>query len=280
MPELSGQCEHELCSKQSRSEPMCLYQCSHCQKMYCLEHLNEHDRYIKEHTHRQNRLGELFDKCSRIFDEGEYQKQIQYLQTALEKCQQLYEYAKDLLSIGSSHSSIENTQKLQTAIEQENQSKSFSHDIGPKVESVTSCQEENRLTTNHGVNSEFKNNNEGDAPQRMVNHPINNIDCDKSNKSKELILPTDDNGATDRVLGRIVVHPSDHDEHYSIECNDLENQIATSKNSSVCTSNINKLDSANPVNEQLVTMNTVTPSNETLDDNIDLESTSSEDSCY
>ncbi|CAF1158720.1 unnamed protein product [Rotaria sordida] len=221
MPELSGQCEHELCSKQSHSKPIRLYQCSyHCRKMLCIEHLCEHEQYIEKHMHHRNQLEELFNNYSVIFDEDECLKEIKRLQKKLEEYQRLCGVTKNLLSIHSSHSSMENNEKFQKVIEavkqaikQENQSKSFSRDIDTKIESVTSCQEENRLTISHGMYSQFKNNNEGDAPQRMVNHPIDNIDRDRSNESEELILPTDDNGATDRVLGPIVVHYDGHDEH-------------------------------------------------------------------
>ncbi|CAF1148377.1 unnamed protein product [Rotaria sordida] len=237
MPELSGQCEHELCSKQSHSKPIRLYQCSyHCRKMLCIEHLYEHEQYIEKHMHHRNQLEELFNNYSVIFDEDECLKEIKRLQKKLEEYQRLCGVTKNLLSIHSSHSSMENNEKFQKVIEavkqaikQENQSKSFSR-----------------------MYSQFKNNNEGDAPQRMVNHPIDNIDRDRSNESEELILPTDDNGATDRVLGPIVVHYDGHDEHDPT----AHNQISTSKNSSVCTSNINKSDPTNPVNEQLSTMST------------------------
>ncbi|CAF4186287.1 unnamed protein product [Rotaria sordida] len=158
MPELSGQCEHELCSKQSHSKPIRLYQCSyHCRKMLCIEHLCEHEQYIEKHMHHRNQLEELFNNYSVIFDEDECLKEIQRLQKKLEEYQRLCGVTKNLLSIHSSHSSMENNEKFQKVIEavkqaikQENQSKSFSRDIDTKIESVTSCQEENRLTISHG----------------------------------------------------------------------------------------------------------------------------------
>ncbi|CAF3018106.1 unnamed protein product, partial [Rotaria sp. Silwood2] len=147
------------------------------------------------------------------------------------------------------------------------------------------------------VDSQFKNNNEGDAPQRMFDDSINNINREKSTQSKELILPRDDNGATDRVLGPVIVHPDGYDEHDSANCNEQKNQIATtSKNSSVCTSNIDHFDPASHVNELPATNDASSPSDETIkiqnvpalkqsaletsEHNIDLGSTSTEDSCY
>ncbi|CAF3072589.1 unnamed protein product, partial [Rotaria sp. Silwood2] len=134
MSKLSGQCKHELCLKQFHSKPIRVYQCSsHCQKMFCIKHLCEHDQYIEEHIRYRNQLEELFNNYSVIFDEDELQKQIQHLQRKLENYQQLNEYTKNLLSIHSSSSSMENNQELKIAIEtvtkaieQENQSKSFS----------------------------------------------------------------------------------------------------------------------------------------------------------
>jgi PHP family Zn ribbon phosphoesterase len=74
--------------------------------MLCIKHLSEHDQ-----------LEYLWKDYSLSFNEEKIQKEFQKLKTKLENYQQLSKEIRHLLLIKNFNDSIENNQKLQTAIE-------------------------------------------------------------------------------------------------------------------------------------------------------------------
>ncbi len=107
MSELSGHCEDELCLNESNHKSIRVFPCLyHCKKMLCIKHLSEHDQ-----------LEYLWKDYSLSFNEEKIQKEFQKLKTKLENYQQLSKEIRHLLLIKNFNDSIENNQKLQTAIE-------------------------------------------------------------------------------------------------------------------------------------------------------------------
>ncbi|CAF0987258.1 unnamed protein product [Rotaria sordida] len=158
MSELSGQCEDELCLKESSPISIRVFPCLyHCKKMLCIKHLSEHDKYIEKQIQFQKQLEELWNNYISIFNEDKIQKEFQKLKIKLENYQKLSKDIKNLLLINHFHDSMENNQKLQMAIEtvqkaieQENRSKSIICDIHPKIESVMNDEEENQAAIDYG----------------------------------------------------------------------------------------------------------------------------------
>ncbi|CAF3553593.1 unnamed protein product [Rotaria sordida] len=157
MSELSGQCEDELCLKESSPISIRVFPCLyHCKKMLCIKHLSEHDKYIEKQIQFQKQLEELWNNYISIFNEDKIQKEFQILKIKLENYQKLSKDIKNLLLINHFHDSMENNQKLQMAIEtvqkaieQENRSKSIICDIHPKIESVTNDEDENQAAIDY-----------------------------------------------------------------------------------------------------------------------------------
>jgi hypothetical protein len=85
--------------------------------MLCIKHLSEHDKYIDKQIQSQKQLEYLWKDYSLIFNEEKIQKEFQKLKTKLENYQQLSKEIRHLLLIKNFNDSIENNQKLQTAIE-------------------------------------------------------------------------------------------------------------------------------------------------------------------
>jgi len=85
--------------------------------MLCIKHLSEHDKYIDKQIQCQKQLEYLWKDYSLIFNEEKIQKEFQKLKTKLENYQQLSKEIRNLLLIKNFNESIENNQKLQTAIE-------------------------------------------------------------------------------------------------------------------------------------------------------------------
>ncbi|CAF2382360.1 unnamed protein product [Rotaria sp. Silwood2] len=157
MSALSGQCEDELCLKESHPIPIRVFPCLyHCKKMLCIKHLSEHDKYIEKQIQFQKQLEHLWNNYISIFNEDKIQKELQKLKIKLEKHQKLSKDINHLLLINHFHDSMENNQKLemaiqtvQKAIEQENRSKSSVHDIHPKTESIMNDEEENEVALDY-----------------------------------------------------------------------------------------------------------------------------------
>ncbi len=118
MSELSGHCEDELCLNESNHKSIRVFPCLyHCKKMLCIKHLSEHDKYIDKQIQSQKQLEYLWKDYSLSFNEEKIQKEFQKLKTKLENYQQLSKEIRHLLLIKNFNDSIENNQKLQTAIE-------------------------------------------------------------------------------------------------------------------------------------------------------------------
>jgi hypothetical protein len=131
------ECEEEFCSNRSSHLSTRVFPCLyHCKKMLCIEHLSEHDKYIDKQIEFQKQLEVLWKNYCLLFNYEKIQKEFELLKNKIDNYQQLKEQINGLLSNHHFENSMENNQKIQTAIQtvqsaikQENQSNLF-----PKLE--------------------------------------------------------------------------------------------------------------------------------------------------
>ncbi|UJR35230.1 hypothetical protein I4U23_027995 [Adineta vaga] len=220
MSEISGQCEDQSCLNHlkaiSRVFP-CLY---HCQKMLCIQHLSEHDKYIEKQLQYQNQLEDLWTNYHSLFNEEKVEEEFQKLKIKLDNFRQLNHEIKHLLSLKNFHDSIENNEKLQIgiqmvqkAIEQENQSESMINTVHLKTELI---EDENHSTidfeylassdtTNDGSETgdsfpSFSNTNANSPPIAQEDDDFENMD-ESDEHENNMESETEDNTMDENNCG-------------------------------------------------------------------------------
>lgn len=153
MSEMSGPCEDPACSNRSQKVTRvfpCLY---HCQKMLCIRHLAQHDRYIERQIQSQSELEELWTRYLSIFNEQKLEEQLQKLIQKLDDFRRMKNDIDSILQIRNFHDSTANADRLRSAIravrEAIEQSDPFDA-VRPKVESMADEAETTPTTTNLG----------------------------------------------------------------------------------------------------------------------------------